>query len=128
MDNEKTIKEVAVRILEYLVDMGIAPRTVEAFTGIGYRKLYRWMGGQFFRPTLEECAKLEIFLKLTGTIHKDSKEIVASWNGGRFHKATMAAVYRPEAIRILSGKEDLNENAKRLTSLVFNKWAKIKER
>jgi len=120
IENEKIIKEAAVRILEYLAEeAGIMPRTIETFTGISYRKLYRWMGGNFFRPTLEECAKLETFLKLTGTVHKDSKEIVTSWNGGRFHKATMAAVYRPEAIRILSSKRDLDEKAKKLTALIF---------
>ena len=125
MDVEERLKEIAVGVLEAVVESGVSPRIVGKFTGINYRKIYRFLGGKFYRPTIEECKKLEWFIKLAGEIRQNWINIILSWDKD-YHKAVLVILYRSEAARILQSKETNEEKATRLMIMTLRQWAEEK--
>ncbi len=127
MDVEERLKEIAVGVLEALVETGISPRIVGRFTGINYRKIYRFLGGKFYRPTIAECKKIECFLELAGGIRKNWLDIALSWDKN-YHKAVLVFLYHIEATRILKSRLTIEEKATKLTTTTFKNWVEAKEK
>ncbi|MBA7471413.1 hypothetical protein ES707_06719 [subsurface metagenome] len=106
-------------------DLEISPHIVEAFTGINYRRIYRWLGQEtaFFKLDMKEIKVVLSFCENVEHIRSDWSDIVLCWDG-RYHKATRLALYRRPYLRVLRSKADYESKIKTLTKMTVLEWAK----
>lgn len=129
MTDEDTLRKKVSKDLEELVDYGFAPRLIQVFTKLNYRKIYRWLSCEegFFLPPLSACEKILTFRNLVNDIRADFKDIVTSWNSERYHRATLIGLFNFKCLQILDSEDlSLDEKIRKLTLLIFKEWGKSK--
>ena len=129
MTDADSLRKKVAGDLEDLIDYGFAPRLVQAFTKLNYRKIYRWLSCEegLFLPPLSACEKILTFRNLVNTLRSDFKDVVTSWNGERYHKATKIGLFNFKFLQTLEDKNlSLDEKIRRLVLATFREWAKAK--